>query len=84
MGERVSLLQIAFAVAIALVMGRPATASATAWKAMSFEAFVEEHSDVKGKELAGQYRAAGETPLDRSFMNHTAINSRKINPIQLQ
>jgi len=66
MGRQVSLVRIALASVMVLVLSNSASASATDWKAMSFDAFVVGHSDAKGKELAGQYHAAGVKML--SFM----------------
>lgn len=82
MGRQVSLVRIAWATVMALVLGNPVFASSTDWKAMSFDAFVDGHSDAKGKELAGQYRAAGVKML--TFMTgQGAYRNNWTDPVEL-
>lgn len=81
MSGQVSLLQIVSTVMIALTVVNLAAAK-TDWKAMSFEAFVEEHADVKGKELAGQYRAAGVKMLS-SMVGQGAYRNNRKDPVEL-
>lgn len=82
MGRQVSLVRIVLATVMALVLGNPVFASSTDWKAMSFEAFVERHADAKGKELAGEYHAAGIKML--SFMvGQGAYRNNWKDPVEL-